>query len=154
MRHCYPVTDVTAPQTLTLIADRVRRLSPSRRDPEQFPIDKSEVEADLRRLATGEHHTAPKSSFPFRLGVGGATPESGLSKGPLWVGSGHRPDCRRRVDSVNPLQLIHGRSLMRWMRVEDVALAVSRVTQAKWPGVRPRCGGRIRWPDRFGRLAG
>jgi hypothetical protein len=56
MRHCYPVTDVTAPQTLARIAEKVRRLSPSQRDPEQFHIDKSEIEADLRRLAKGGRH--------------------------------------------------------------------------------------------------
>jgi hypothetical protein len=39
-----------------MIADKVRRLAPSHRDPKQFHIDKSEIEADLRRLATGGRH--------------------------------------------------------------------------------------------------
>lgn len=39
------------PATLIAIADRVRRLSPHHRDPERFHIDKSEIEAELRRLA-------------------------------------------------------------------------------------------------------
>ena len=33
------------------IADRVRRLVPSRHDPERFHVEKSEIEHDLRRLA-------------------------------------------------------------------------------------------------------
>lgn len=33
------------------IAERVRRLLPSHRDPERFHVEKSEIEADLRRLA-------------------------------------------------------------------------------------------------------
>lgn len=45
------VSDVSAPDTLRLIADKVRRLSPSHRDPERFHEDKSEIERDLRRLA-------------------------------------------------------------------------------------------------------
>lgn len=45
------VSGVSTPYTLALIADRVRRLSPSHRDPEQFHADKSEIERDLRRLA-------------------------------------------------------------------------------------------------------
>lgn len=56
MRACYPVTDVTAPHALTTLADKVRRLSPSHRDPERFHIDKSEIEAELRRLAKGGRH--------------------------------------------------------------------------------------------------
>ena len=32
---------------------RVRRLSPDRRDPERFHIEKSELAAELRRLAAG-----------------------------------------------------------------------------------------------------
>lgn len=50
------VRGVSAPHTLRLIADRVRRLSPSHRDPERFHADKSEIEADLRRLANGGEH--------------------------------------------------------------------------------------------------
>ena len=45
------VSHVSAPHALALIADRVRRLSPSHRDPERFHMDKSEIERDLRRLA-------------------------------------------------------------------------------------------------------
>lgn len=33
------------------MANRVRRLSPDRRDPERFHIEKDELAADLRRLA-------------------------------------------------------------------------------------------------------
>ncbi len=50
------VSGVSAPHTLTMIADKVRRLSPSHRDPERFHIDKSEIEADLRRLAKERPH--------------------------------------------------------------------------------------------------
>jgi hypothetical protein len=35
------------------LADRVRRLSPSSRDPERFHIEKSEIERKLRMLAEG-----------------------------------------------------------------------------------------------------
>lgn len=41
---------------LLILADRVRRLSPHHRDPEQFHIDKSEIERDLRRLAGRAAH--------------------------------------------------------------------------------------------------
>ena len=50
------VSVVSTPDTLAMIADKVRRLAPSHRDPERFHIDKSEIEADLRRLATGGRH--------------------------------------------------------------------------------------------------
>jgi len=33
------------------IADRVRRLLPSRHDPERFHVEKDEIERELRRLA-------------------------------------------------------------------------------------------------------
>lgn len=33
------------------LAERVRRLVPSHRDPERFHVEKSEIEHDLRRLA-------------------------------------------------------------------------------------------------------
>jgi hypothetical protein len=36
---------------LDALADRVRRLAPSRRDPEQFHVEKSEIEAAIRELA-------------------------------------------------------------------------------------------------------
>lgn len=45
------VSVVSAPHTLTALADKVRRLSPHHRDPERFHEDKSEIERDLRRLA-------------------------------------------------------------------------------------------------------
>lgn len=45
------VSGVSAPHTLTNLADRLRRLSPSHRDPERFHEDKSEIERELRRLA-------------------------------------------------------------------------------------------------------
>lgn len=45
------VSDVSAPHTLTDLADRLRRLSPCHRDPERFHEDKSEIERELRRLA-------------------------------------------------------------------------------------------------------
>lgn len=45
------VRSVSAPHTLIVLADRLRRLSPSHRDPESFHADKSEIERELRRLA-------------------------------------------------------------------------------------------------------
>jgi|GEM_PF-4995346 len=36
---------------LLMLAEKVRHLSPSHRDPERFHEDKSEIERDLRRLA-------------------------------------------------------------------------------------------------------
>lgn len=45
------VSDVSAPDALAALADKVRRLSPSHRNPERFHEDKSEIERDLRRLA-------------------------------------------------------------------------------------------------------
>ncbi len=45
-----PVTPTPAGQLVEL-ANRVRRLVPSHRDPEAFHEAKSEIEADLRRLA-------------------------------------------------------------------------------------------------------
>lgn len=36
---------------LTRLAARVARLTPSHRDPERFHVEKSEIAADLRRLA-------------------------------------------------------------------------------------------------------
>lgn len=41
---------------LLMLAEKVRHLSPSHRDPERFHMDKSEIERDLRRLAKGDHH--------------------------------------------------------------------------------------------------
>lgn len=40
-----------AAERLTELANRVRRLSPDRRDPERFHLDKSEIERGLRQLA-------------------------------------------------------------------------------------------------------
>lgn len=45
------LSGVSAPHTLTHLADRLRRLSPCHRDPERFHEDKSEIERELRRLA-------------------------------------------------------------------------------------------------------
>lgn len=45
------LSGVSAPHTLTNLADRLRRLSPCHRDPERFHEDKSEIERELRRLA-------------------------------------------------------------------------------------------------------
>lgn len=47
---------VEAGPLLMALAERVRRLSPCHRDPEQFHADKSEIEAELRRLARGARH--------------------------------------------------------------------------------------------------
>ncbi len=43
----------TNPQNTALaeLADRIRRLVPSRSDPERFHVEKSEIEHELRRLA-------------------------------------------------------------------------------------------------------
>jgi hypothetical protein len=38
---------------LEALAERVRRLSPDRRDPERFHIEKDELAAELRRMARG-----------------------------------------------------------------------------------------------------
>jgi len=51
MIPCDSVTVVTPCEKLTALADKVRRLSPSHRNPERFHEDKSEIERDLRRLA-------------------------------------------------------------------------------------------------------
>lgn len=50
-RGCHAVTLAEAPAALDELANRVRRLVPSHRDPEAFHEAKSEIEADLRRLA-------------------------------------------------------------------------------------------------------
>ena len=46
-----PSLPASVPAALAVLADRVRRLAPSIRDPERFHVDKSEIEAALRRLA-------------------------------------------------------------------------------------------------------
>jgi hypothetical protein len=57
-RGCHGVTNPgaaghagTTPAALVDLANRVRRLVPSHRDPEAFHEAKSEIEAELRRLA-------------------------------------------------------------------------------------------------------
>lgn len=61
----YPVIEVTdprvlspsqAPAALHALAERVRRLSLSHSNPQQFHEDKSEIENDLRMLAKVVHH--------------------------------------------------------------------------------------------------
>ena len=49
-RSLLPASEAT-PGALIVLADRLRRLSPSHRDPERFHEDKSEIERELRRLA-------------------------------------------------------------------------------------------------------
>lgn len=49
--RCDSVTVVTAPHRLTALADQVERLAPSHRDPHRFHEDKSEIVAELLRLA-------------------------------------------------------------------------------------------------------
>lgn len=39
------------PNALLTLADRLRRLKPSHRDPESYFVEKSEIERELRRLA-------------------------------------------------------------------------------------------------------
>lgn len=46
-----PCPEPTMPGALEALANRVRQLRPSHRDPEAFHEEKSEIEADLRRLA-------------------------------------------------------------------------------------------------------
>ncbi|MCM5558082.1 hypothetical protein [Pleomorphomonas sp. JP5] len=52
----YPLTNLIAPtwrraDNFLALADKVARLGPDRRDPERFHIDKSEIVAELRKLA-------------------------------------------------------------------------------------------------------
>ncbi|WP_286702490.1 hypothetical protein [Acidiphilium sp. 37-64-53] len=42
---------MTSPETLLDLASRIARLSPDRRDPEKYHAEKSEIAAELRRLA-------------------------------------------------------------------------------------------------------
>lgn len=42
---------MTEAAALERLAQAVRQLSPSHRDPERFHVDKSEIERELRRLA-------------------------------------------------------------------------------------------------------
>lgn len=49
------VTSVTlCPSTLTSLADRITRLRPDHRDPEQFHVEKHSIAGSLRRLAKGK----------------------------------------------------------------------------------------------------
>lgn len=50
MRPCAPLRPYEADQLLSL-ASAVGRLSPSHSDPERFHMDRSEIVAELRRLA-------------------------------------------------------------------------------------------------------
>lgn len=43
-------------ETLLSLAERVRRLSPSHREPEAYHLEKWEIEKALRRMARGERH--------------------------------------------------------------------------------------------------
>jgi hypothetical protein len=54
--RCYPVIGVIGVSRVTAndlarLAERVRYLAPSHRDPERFHMDKSEIASELRRLA-------------------------------------------------------------------------------------------------------
>lgn len=42
---------LSSPPELEVLADRVRRLVPSHRDPEAFHMEKNEIEKEPRRLA-------------------------------------------------------------------------------------------------------
>lgn len=42
---------MTAPATLSTLANRVSRLSPDRRDPEQWHLEKDDIAKSLRRIA-------------------------------------------------------------------------------------------------------
>jgi hypothetical protein len=57
---------MTAPaaERLDELARRVRRLSPDRRDPERYHLDKSEIERDLRRLAREVRKNGPNIRKP------------------------------------------------------------------------------------------
>lgn len=46
------------------LADRVRRLRPDHRDPERFHVEKSEIEHELRRLAS---LAGPSGEVPARV---------------------------------------------------------------------------------------
>nr|USU32913.1 hypothetical protein NG677_04220 [Methylobacterium sp. OTU13CASTA1] len=45
------IVDTPPAGALIDLADRLRRLAPSPRDPERFHVEKSEIEGELRRLA-------------------------------------------------------------------------------------------------------
>jgi hypothetical protein len=46
------------PDTLARLARDVARLAPDRRDPERFHVEKSEIAAELRRLARAAERQA------------------------------------------------------------------------------------------------
>ena len=48
---CDLVTAVTVVARLEAITSRLQRLAPCHRDPERFHVDKSEIVAELRRMA-------------------------------------------------------------------------------------------------------
>ncbi|MGC9271752.1 hypothetical protein [Acidiphilium sp.] len=51
------------------LARRVQRLSPDRRDPERYHAEKSEIAAELRRLAsTPINHTPSAAARPRQFG--------------------------------------------------------------------------------------
>jgi hypothetical protein len=59
-RPCRPSSierGVASADTLASLADRVRRLCPSHRDPEAFHMDKWEIEKELRKLAHQQEGT-------------------------------------------------------------------------------------------------
>lgn len=47
--------------TLNALADRLERLAPSHRDPHRFHEEKSELVAELRRLASGGQNLPTRS---------------------------------------------------------------------------------------------
>ncbi len=51
MGKCRHVPSLASPDTLASLAQRVVRLCPDHRNPERFHEDKSEIAAELRRLA-------------------------------------------------------------------------------------------------------
>ena len=69
------------PDTLTELAVRVQRLSPSHRDPESFHEEKSEIVAALHQLAS-EEKIAPggSGSFPGKKDAGNAAARFGYTK--------------------------------------------------------------------------
>ena len=86
LRGCHAVTKpgaaghaVTAEEALVELANRVRRLVPSHRDPEAFHEAKSEIEAELRRLA---QKGRPEACAERNLGRDGSSPNPSVT-GPV-----------------------------------------------------------------------
>lgn len=48
---------MTQHEALAALANRVQRLSPDRRDPERYHAEKSEIAAELRRLARADEQS-------------------------------------------------------------------------------------------------